>query len=286
MDEEFYKKHLRAANQSKTNALEAVIRMELPKVIDIFDESFAGLGFKTNRDASQELEKLRESHGENLPYLIGLAVRESWLSLFAGSQYIALMIAAGEMNDNQHMQKMATAEGYGASEGIAWTLYGYLSSPVEQVTFLDDTPFQTRVPLDSILKGAAIYWFAAAATSHRAGDIEGAFDWISEAHDALSLVHGDLMWEEGEKSGGEMKVSTNAESAARTALAKAAAQAKHTGNRADKATVFVWCDKNMKRFSSMDDAASDIAETFIPQKFRAVRDWMTEWKKLRSAGRL
>jgi hypothetical protein len=34
----------------------------------------------------------------------------------------------------------------------------------------------------------------------------------------------------------------------------------------------------------MDDAAFDIAGTFVDQKFRAVREWMTEWKKLRSAG--
>ena len=57
----------------------------------------------------------------------------------------------------------------------------------------------------------------------------------------------------------------------------------HAKNHSDKAKVFDWCDKTMSNFSSMDDAAFDIAETFIPQKFRAVRDWMTEWKKLRSA---
>ena len=58
----------------------------------------------------------------------------------------------------------------------------------------------------------------------------------------------------------------------------------HGDNHAAKAKVFAWCDTNMTRFSSMDDAALDIAETFVPQKFRAVRGWMTEWKKLRSAG--
>jgi hypothetical protein len=67
--------------------------------------------------------------------------------------------------------------------------------------------------------------------------------------------------------------------------ASRAAQRKHQKNRDAKERVFEWCDNNMSRFKSMDDAAMDIAETFIPQKFRAVRDWMTEWKKLRSASK-
>jgi len=59
---------------------------------------------------------------------------------------------------------------------------------------------------------------------------------------------------------------------------------RHRTNRVHKKAVFAWCDDNMYRFSSMDDAALDIAESFVPQKFRAVRKWMTEWKKLRSTG--
>ena len=65
--------------------------------------------------------------------------------------------------------------------------------------------------------------------------------------------------------------------------ARGYAMKRHAGNHADKAKVFVWCDENMSRFKSMDDAAFDIAGTFVDQKFRAIREWMTEWKKLRSA---
>lgn len=71
-----------------------------------------------------------------------------------------------------------------------------------------------------------------------------------------------------------------------TANAKLAAKSRHAASRTDKKVVFKWCDENMSRFSSMDDAAIDIAESFVPQKFRAVRQWMTEWKRLRSAGTL
>jgi len=83
----------------------------------------------------------------------------------------------------------------------------------------------------------------------------------------------------------EMEVSHFAWAVAdRSSNARSAANARHVDTRAMKKLVFEWCDENMSRFSSMDDAALDIAETFVPQKFRTVRDWMTYWKKLRSAG--
>jgi len=59
---------------------------------------------------------------------------------------------------------------------------------------------------------------------------------------------------------------------------------RHEKNHHAMEKVFIWCDANMSRFRSMDDAAFDIAETFVPQKFRTVRQWMTEWKKVRAAG--
>ncbi len=127
-----------------------------------------------------------------MPYLFGLSLPEAWFALFDGLGYIALMMAEGAMGDSDYLQRLATAQGYGENEGIAWMLYNHLSELVEsqeQKTFRDGTPFEERLSLEDILNGAAMYWFAAAATSHRAGDIEGAFDWLSEAHDALSLAN-------------------------------------------------------------------------------------------------
>lgn len=62
-----------------------------------------------------------------------------------------------------------------------------------------------------------------------------------------------------------------------------AAGVRHAKSRENRERVFAWCDENMSLFPSMDKAAEDIAETFIDEKFRTVRDWMTDWKKLRSA---
>jgi hypothetical protein len=83
----------------------------------------------------------------------------------------------------------------------------------------------------------------------------------------------------------EKEVMAKAIVTVRSSLAKDAAQVRHSKSRFHKQMVFEWCDKNMDRFGSMDDASLDIAETFVPEKFRAVREWMTDWKKLRSASK-
>ena len=67
--------------------------------------------------------------------------------------------------------------------------------------------------------------------------------------------------------------------------ARNSAAASHAKDRAHKEQVFAWCDENMHRFKRMDDAAIDIAETFVPNPFSTVRGWMTDWKKLRSASK-
>ncbi|WP_431509887.1 hypothetical protein [Variovorax sp. DAIF25] len=54
---------------------------------------------------------------------------------------------------------------------------------------------------------------------------------------------------------------------------------KNAENRQMKEQVFEWCDDNLDKFSSMDDAAIAVAGKVVPVKFRAVRQWMTEWRK-------
>lgn len=61
------------------------------------------------------------------------------------------------------------------------------------------------------------------------------------------------------------------------------ADAIHQENRACKADAFAWLDANFSTCKSMDAAAEVMAGKIVPQKFRAVRDWVREWKKLRSA---
>lgn len=60
---------------------------------------------------------------------------------------------------------------------------------------------------------------------------------------------------------------------------------RHEENRAMKADVFSWLDANMSNFKSMDKAAEAIASKVAPIAVRTARDWVGEWKKLRSASK-
>ena len=64
----------------------------------------------------------------------------------------------------------------------------------------------------------------------------------------------------------------------------ARAHSAHAENRAMKQEVFAWLDTNMPNFKSMDSAAEAIAGKVAPVKFRTARDWVGEWKKIRSTG--
>jgi hypothetical protein len=77
------------------------------------------------------------------------------------------------------------------------------------------------------------------------------------------------------------------EARAKLRSAKAARQrgaaATHKEHRSMKAEVFAWLDLNRPKFKSMDKAAEAITKQ-QPIAFRTARDWVGEWKKLRSAG--
>lgn len=68
------------------------------------------------------------------------------------------------------------------------------------------------------------------------------------------------------------------------ALQVARAYSRNAENRAMKQFVFTWLDANMSQFKSMDAAAEAIAGKVAPIKWRTARNWVAEWKKLRSAG--
>lgn len=68
-------------------------------------------------------------------------------------------------------------------------------------------------------------------------------------------------------------------------LARLGAAAAHAENRAMKALVMTWCDSNMAQFKSMDAAAEAVAGKLVPVKFRTARQWISDWKKMRSAGK-
>lgn len=62
------------------------------------------------------------------------------------------------------------------------------------------------------------------------------------------------------------------------------ANALHKENRAMKKEVLDWCSANMKNFKSNESAAEAVAGKIVPVKFRTVRDWIGEWRRLHPAG--
>lgn len=67
-------------------------------------------------------------------------------------------------------------------------------------------------------------------------------------------------------------------------LAIRGATSRHAEHRAMKSEVFAWMDENSSKYRSLDSAAEAIANKIAPIKFRTARDWIGDWKKLRSAG--
>ena len=64
------------------------------------------------------------------------------------------------------------------------------------------------------------------------------------------------------------------------------AEARHAENRAMKEQVMQWLDDHRDKFPSMDATATAISKDVVPVQFRTARAWVSEWKKLRSAGTL
>lgn len=60
---------------------------------------------------------------------------------------------------------------------------------------------------------------------------------------------------------------------------------RHAEHRSMKGEVFDWLDKNMTDFKGLDKAADKIAGKVVPMPWRTVRDWVGQWKKLRSASK-
>ncbi len=69
------------------------------------------------------------------------------------------------------------------------------------------------------------------------------------------------------------------------AVAKRGAEARHEENRSIKESVMRWLDENKDLTLHGDNTASEIAGKVAPIKWRTARDYITEWKKLRSAGK-
>lgn len=69
-----------------------------------------------------------------------------------------------------------------------------------------------------------------------------------------------------------------------SAMSQAGTDRAHKTNRENKAKVFVWLDANRAKYKSMDSTADAIAGKVVHVSWRTAREWIGEWKKIRSAG--
>ncbi len=106
--------------------------------------------------------------------------------------------------------------------------------------------------------------------AQKAGNMKLAWNYATRCNYWLGIVAG--AW------------SIRKEDGVRPSLARLGADARHAENRAIKDFVMKWLDENKTTALNGEDAADEIAGKVAPIKRRTARDYITEWKKLRSAG--
>lgn len=183
--------HEQRGAKAKQDALRTVEAMNLPNLIPISSDSFAGLGKGISRMAQQVLAELAEKYGENLPCLLGIALRESYYAVCEGAHYCAAI--------GSHVS-FCTPEGYVQREGWANTMYNSLANLKEdsaQAVFRIKTPFSERISSQILLDCIALYWLLQASNLNQSGDTLGAQDFIFEGLNALSLSASIVMYAAG-----------------------------------------------------------------------------------------
>lgn len=286
MDEEWLARHEKNREGAWTDALESVESMRLPMALDL-PPTIRGLHSRANDRYAQAYGRLNEAQ----PALSGFFAYAQWVlwvSCWEGAHWFRRSIDTGIVENTDNMRALCTPTGYARTEGWAYSAYNKMSELAFRPQFSAVTErfgFSTQPSDISLLTAMELNWLWRASDCNlpRPEFLEA----IHEASEASSLANGLHMWNQSEKlvlESIQEPAESQAAAVARTVFAKKAATARHAENRAMKQQVFEWCDAYMAQAPSMDTAASRVAGVVVPVAWRTVRDWMTEWKKLRSAG--
>lgn len=282
-DQEFYSRHEAAIEAAPSLALESVRAMALPNEIDLTSAP-VHLGAKVVDVVERAASELQAKYADALPAFFGIVLRDIWFACWKGAHYMRLLHQPliGRIEIPDESRRMWTPDGYAEVDGWASTLYDELMRTnirPERLQLRSDTAFASPIDPQDEMLGMSLYFFSRADQSIKHGRLNEGLDWLHEAYDAYSMNFGSFMWAGALEEAQEINLE-----AARSALGKSGALMRHAENRALKQHVFEWCERNMASARSMDAAASLVAGIVVPVAWRTVRDWMTEWKKLRSAG--
>lgn len=273
--DEFVRQRHELASQAAKHALE---QLQLPNEVVITKDSFDGLPGKFGERAIRLLDRFESKLGDNLPKAIANELRDIWFDAF----YLAYI--GDRCTPEAWLPEGAQSQRVDATLTLVQEFGGWVSLFPE-----------TRQGLLAEMEGAkpfsrfdglgclTLYWFTEAARLWRSGDFNGALEWLYETSTALEVCYGGDMWDSAVEYFGPSDHEAVAK-AARTAQAKHGAGVRHRENREMKNDVFRWLDAHFSECSSMDSAAETMAGVVVPMKFRTIRAWVTEWKKLRSAG--
>jgi hypothetical protein len=200
-DEDISDMHEVASVLSKQFALQSLHDLDLPETVKVIDKSFEILGPKIHGRIMSVINKLRDEHGENLPYLMAIALRESWFACCAGAWYTTLMINHSNLGRFESLHEEMTPEGYAEANGYAGSLVLSVNVPTEcdeQVTLRRGTPYVKRPLEANLLHCMAIYWLSKATELLSEGQISDAMNWVFEGLEALNFAHSNYMFNEGE----------------------------------------------------------------------------------------
>ncbi|MFV0675532.1 hypothetical protein ACLIWX_20700 [Variovorax sp. tm] len=282
-DQEFYRRHEAAIEAAPGLALKSVREMALPKEIHLTTAP-VHLGAKVADVVKRTASELQAKYADALPIFFGIVSRDIWFACWKGAHYMRLLHQPliGRMEIPDESRRMWTPEGYAEVDGWAAALYDELLRKdirPERIQLRKDTGFDGPIDAEDEMLGMSLYFFFKADESIKHGALSEGFDWLHEAYEAHGMNFGSSMWAGALEEAKEINLE-----AARSALGKSGALVRHAENRALKQHVFEWCERNMASARSMDAAASLVAGIVVPVAWRTVRDWMAEWKKLRSAG--
>ncbi|MDT0137746.1 hypothetical protein [Acidovorax sp. PRC11] len=283
---DWYEQYERNAAGARADAMRSLEEMQLPMRLEL-PSTITGLHERANSQYANKLAQLGND-GEDIENLLAYSQWVLWLSCWEGAHWTRRSIETGLISNNDVMLSRCTPSGYAKSEGWSNTVYEKMSENSFEQQFspvLSIFRYKKSPEIVEVLTALQVHWLHKASRK----DISHSefLEAIHEASDAGLLGHGSYMWNECEKFYAESSNSSfdsPAASAARKALARNAASARHAENRAMKQQVFEWCDANVGNFSSLDAGASAVAGVLVPVAWRTARDWMTEWKKLRAAG--